>query len=44
LKIIEEQLKKQEDEKEYNQSKVAEFIETRVREIELEETVCKRKS
>jgi len=44
LKIIEEQLKKQEDEKEYNQSKVAEFIETRVREIELEETVRKRKS
>ena len=44
LKIIEEQLKKQEDEKEYNQSKVTEFIETRVREIELEETVRKRKS
>jgi len=44
LKIIEEQLKKQEEEKEYSQNNVAEFIETRVREIALEETLHKRKS
>jgi DNA-binding NtrC family response regulator len=43
LKIIEEQLKKQEEEKEYNQNKVAEFIETRVREIDLEEPVHRKK-
>jgi len=43
LRIIEEQLKKQEEEKEYNQNKVAEFIETRVREIDLEEPVHRRK-
>ena len=43
LKIIEEQLKKQKEEKEYNQNKVAEFIETRVREIDLEEPVHRKK-
>jgi DNA-binding NtrC family response regulator len=43
LKIIDEQLKKQEEEKEYNQNKVAEFIETRVRETDLEETVQKNR-
>jgi DNA-binding NtrC family response regulator len=43
LKIIDEQLKKQEEEKEYNQNKVAEFIETRVREADLEETVQKNR-
>lgn len=36
LCTIEEQLKKQEQEKEYSQEKVAEFIETRVRELDIE--------
>jgi len=35
LKIIKEQLRRQEEEKRYSQKKVAEFIETRVREIEV---------
>jgi DNA-binding NtrC family response regulator len=35
LETIKEQLKKQQEEKEYNQNKVSEFIETRVRELEL---------
>jgi DNA-binding NtrC family response regulator len=34
LMTIKEQLKRQEQEKKYNQEKVAEFIETRVRELE----------
>lgn len=37
LEIIREQLKKQQEEKEYNQDKVTEFIETRVRELEMED-------
>lgn len=37
LETIREQLKKQQEEKEYNQNKVTEFIETRVRELEMEE-------
>jgi hypothetical protein len=36
LSTIEEQLRKQEQEKKYSQDKVAEFIETRVRELDLE--------
>ncbi|NWG11207.1 response regulator [Candidatus Bathyarchaeota archaeon] len=36
LKIIKEQLKKQEEEREYSQNRVTEFIETRVRELEKE--------
>jgi DNA-binding NtrC family response regulator len=36
LKIIKEQLKKQEEERKYSQNKVTEFIETRVRELERE--------
>lgn len=36
LKKIEEQLKKQEEEKRYSQEKVTEFIETRVRELDVE--------
>jgi len=36
LSIIREQLKKQEEEKRYSQDKVAEFIETRVRELNME--------
>jgi len=38
LKIIEEQLEKQRNEKKYSQEKVTEFIETRVKELEKEET------
>jgi DNA-binding NtrC family response regulator len=37
LKEIEEQLKKQEEEKRYSQEKVTEFIETRVRELDVEQ-------
>jgi DNA-binding NtrC family response regulator len=37
LKTIREQLKKQEEEKRYSQEKVAEFIETRVKELEVKE-------
>jgi DNA-binding NtrC family response regulator len=37
LKEIEEQLKKQAEEKRYSQEKVTEFIETRVRELGVEE-------
>jgi DNA-binding NtrC family response regulator len=36
LETIREQLKKQQEEKEYDQKKVAEFIETRIRELEME--------
>ena len=36
LETIKEQLKKQQEEKEYNQNKVTEFIETRVRELKIE--------
>jgi two-component system response regulator AtoC len=36
LETIKEQLKKQLEEKEYNQNKITEFIETRVRELEME--------
>lgn len=35
LETIKEQLKKQLEEKEYNQNKITEFIETRVRELEM---------
>jgi DNA-binding NtrC family response regulator len=37
LETIEEQLKKQEDERRYSQDKVAEFIETRVKELAINE-------
>ncbi|MEM3626457.1 MAG: response regulator [Candidatus Bathyarchaeia archaeon] len=37
LETIREQLKKQEEERRYSQEKVAEFIETRVRELGIEE-------
>ena len=37
LEVIREQLKKQWEEKKYSQEKVAEFIETRVRDLNLEE-------
>jgi DNA-binding NtrC family response regulator len=39
LKTIRDQLKKQEKEKRYTQKKVGEFIETRVKELEKEQTV-----
>ncbi|MCL6578377.1 MAG: response regulator [Candidatus Bathyarchaeota archaeon] len=40
LATIKEQLKKQEEEKKYSQEKVAEFIETRVRELNVEEKLA----
>jgi len=40
---IKEQLKKQQEEKKYSQEKVAEFIETRVRELNLEREVTNKK-
>jgi hypothetical protein len=42
LKTIKNQLKKQVEEKKYGQEEIAEFIETRVRELEVEkETTSK---
>jgi DNA-binding NtrC family response regulator len=44
LSTISEQLRKQEQEKKYSQDKVAEFIETKVRELDIErETVHSKK-
>ena len=44
LKTIKQQLSKQQEEKKYGQDKVAEFIEARVRELDLEkETIQQRK-
>jgi DNA-binding NtrC family response regulator len=43
LSTISEQLRKQDQEKKYSQDKVAEFIETRVRELDLEEEAIHRK-
>ncbi|MBS7646336.1 MAG: response regulator [Candidatus Bathyarchaeia archaeon] len=42
LATIKEQLRKQEEERQYSQEKVAEFIETRVRELEAEKIAQKR--
>ncbi len=42
LATIKEQLRKQEEERQYSQEKVAEFIETRVRELEAEKITQKR--
>ncbi|MCS7124755.1 MAG: response regulator [Candidatus Bathyarchaeota archaeon] len=42
LATIKEQLRKQEEERRYSQEKVAEFIETRVRELEAEKIPQKR--
>jgi DNA-binding NtrC family response regulator len=45
LQTIREQLEKQEQERRFNQNKVAEFIETRVRELDMEKEVApERKS
>jgi DNA-binding NtrC family response regulator len=42
LQTIEEQLKKQEEERKFSEKKVAEFIETRVKELnEIEQTIVK---
>jgi len=43
LTIIGEQLKKQEQDKKYSQDRVAEFIETKVRELDTEQT-CQNQS
>lgn len=43
LRLIQEQLKKQEEERKYNQNRVAEFIETRVRELDFEKDVPREK-
>ncbi|MBX5328649.1 MAG: response regulator [Candidatus Bathyarchaeota archaeon] len=42
LTTIKEQLKKQEEEKRYSQEKVAEFIETRVRELDIEKEMMRK--
>ncbi|MEM1566768.1 MAG: response regulator [Candidatus Bathyarchaeia archaeon] len=42
LATIKEQLRKQEEERQYSQEKVAEFIETRVKELEAEKIAQKR--
>jgi len=39
LQTIKEELRKQQEEKKYSQEKVAEFIETRVRELEVEKEI-----
>jgi DNA-binding NtrC family response regulator len=44
LKTLKEQLQKQEEEKKYSQDKVAEFIEARVRELQNEKTIVRKKS
>ena len=44
LTTISEQLKKQELEKKYSQDKVTEFIETRVRELDLEKEIAHSKN
>jgi hypothetical protein len=45
LQTIKEQLQKQAEEKKYSETKIAEFIETRVKELEAEnELVLKRSS
>jgi len=44
LNTISEQLRKQEQEKKYSQDKVAEFIETRVREMDLEKNIANSKN
>ena len=43
LKTIREGLRKQQEEKKYSQQKVAEFIETRVKELEVEKEITQKK-
>jgi ActR/RegA family two-component response regulator len=42
LRTIQEQLSKQQTEKEYSQERVAEFIEARVRELDMEKEATQR--
>ncbi len=42
LQIIKDQLMRQQKEKKYNEEKVAEFIETRVKELEAKNEFCKK--
>lgn len=42
LRTLEEELMKQEEEKRYSQQKVAEFIETRVKELEVEKKLIRK--
>jgi DNA-binding NtrC family response regulator len=44
LSTIGDQLRKQEQEKKYSQDKVAEFIETRVRELDLQKEMASKKT
>jgi len=44
LKTIREELAKQQEEKKYSQDKVAEFIETRVKELDIEEEITQRRN
>ena len=44
LEEIKDQLKKQQNEKRYSQERVAEFIETRVRELDVEKEVAHKKN
>jgi DNA-binding NtrC family response regulator len=44
LEEIKDQLKKQQNEKRYSQEKVAEFIETRVRELDIKKEVAHKKN
>ncbi len=44
LETIAKQLKEQEKEKKYSQDRVAEFIETRVKQLEMEEAIHKEKA
>jgi len=44
LQEIKDQLKKQQNEKRYSQERVAEFIETRVRELDVEKEVAHKKN
>jgi DNA-binding NtrC family response regulator len=43
LNTINEQLREQEEERKYSQDKVAEFIETRVKELDLEKEIAQKK-
>ena len=43
LKTIKEEFRKQQEEKKYSQQKVAEFIETRVKELEVEKEITQKK-
>ncbi len=44
LQTIKEELRKQQEEKKYSQEKVAEFIETRVKELEVEKEITRKRN